>query len=210
MSSSRVEESAQNHDDEQLLIAQAAKGDHAAFQVLVERYQGRMFSVALQFARNRDRAEELVQESLVRAWTHLPRFQGGASFFTWVYRIMHNLNIDHHRRRQRRKTGEYDDAVARDVVEHGVGHSGQAMEDGATATHRGQLRELINLGLAQISEAHREILVLREIEELSYEEIAQTIGVPKGTVMSRLFHARRKLLEVIQPMLEEEDIYVGS
>ena len=84
------------------------------------------------------------------------------------------------------------------------------MEDGATATHRGQLRELINLGLAQISEAHREILVLREIEELSYEEIAQTIGVPKGTVMSRLFHARRKLLEVIQPMLEEEDIYVGS
>ncbi len=84
------------------------------------------------------------------------------------------------------------------------------MEDGATTTHRAQLRDLISVGLEQISEAHREILVLREIEELSYEEIAQAIGVPKGTVMSRLFHARRKLLEVIQPMLEEEDIYVGS
>ena len=169
-----------------------------------------MLSVALQFARNKDRAEELVQEALVRAWTHLPRFQGGASFFTWVYRIMHNLNIDHHRRRQRRKTGEYDDSVGGAVVEHGVGHSGQPMEDGATATHRAQLRKLINAGLEQISEAHREILVLREIEELSYEEIAQAIGVPKGTVMSRLFHARRKLLEVIQPMLDEEDIHVGS
>jgi len=210
MTSSRVEESAKPEDEEQVLIARASKGDHAAFQILVKRYQGRMFSVALQFARNRDRAEELVQEALVRAWTHLPRFQGGASFFTWVYRIMHNLNIDHHRRRQRRKTGEYDDSVGRAVVEHGVGHSGQPMEDGATSTHRAQLRDLISVGLEQISEAHREILVLREIEELSYEEIAQAIGVPKGTVMSRLFHARRKLLEVIQPMLEEEDIYVGS
>ena len=76
--------------------------------------------MALQFANDRDRAEELVQEALVRAWTNLPRFQGGASFFTWVYRIMHNLNIDHHRRQQRRKVGEYDDSVGRAIIEHGV------------------------------------------------------------------------------------------
>ena len=208
MSSSISEEKERSKDEEQALIARASKGDHVAFQKLVERYQGRMFAVALQFANDRDRAEELVQEALVRAWTNLPRFQGGASFFTWVYRIMHNLNIDHHRRQQRRKVGEYDDSVGRAIVEHGVGHAGQPLEDGARATHRAQLRQLISTGLEQISEAHRQILVLREIEELSYEEIAEAIGVPKGTVMSRLFHARRKLLEVMQPMLEREDIHV--
>ena len=208
MSSSIPEENERSAQEEQQLIARASQGDHSAFQPLVERYQGRMFAVALQFANDRDRAEELVQETLVRAWTHLPRFQGGASFFTWVYRIMHNLNIDHHRSAKRRKTGEYDDSVGRAIVEHGVGHAGQPMEDGLTATHRSELRDLISAGLEQISEAHRQILVLREIEELSYEEIAEIIGVPKGTVMSRLFHARRKLLEVIQPMLEREDIHV--
>ena len=81
------------------------------------------------------------------------------------------------------------------------------MEDGLTQ-RIGPVRDLISAGLEQISEAHRQILVLREIEELSYEEIDEIIGVPKGTVMSRLFHARRKLLEVIQPMLEREDIHV--
>jgi RNA polymerase sigma-70 factor (ECF subfamily) len=208
MPSSTPQEKNRSNEEEQQLIALASKGDHKAFQTLVETYQGRMFAVALQFARDRDRAEELVQETLVRAWTHLPRFQGGASFFTWVYRIMHNLNIDHHRRQQRRKTGEYDDSVGRAIVEHGVGHAGQPLEDGMTVTHRAELRDLISQGLEQISEDHRQILVLREIEELSYEEISEAIGIPKGTVMSRLFHARRKLLEVMQPMLEQEDIHV--
>ena len=208
MPSSIPQEKNRSNEEEQQLIQLASKGNHKAFQTLVETYQGRMFAVALQFSRDKDRAEELVQETLVRAWTHLPRFQGGASFFTWVYRIMHNLNIDHHRRQQRRKTGEYDDSVGRAIVEHGVGHAGQPLEDGMTATHRSELRGLISQALEQISEDHRQILVLREIEELSYEEIAEVIGIPKGTVMSRLFHARRKLLEVMQPMLEQEDIHV--
>ena len=210
MSSSISEEKERSKDEEQALIARASKGDHAAFQKLVERYQGRMFAVALQFANDRDRAEELVQEALVRAWTNLPRFQGGASFFTWVYRIMHNLNIDHHRRQKRRQTGEYDDGVGRNVVQHGVGHAGQPMEDGATATHRSQLRGIIAEGLQELSDAHREILVLREVEELSYEEIAEALAVPKGTVMSRLFHARRKLHAVLKPVLDEEDIHVSG
>ena len=210
MAASRDEDKERERAKEQALIARASSGDHAAFQALVEKHQGRMFSVALQFARENDRAEELVQETLVRAWTHLPRFQGGASFFTWVYRIMFNLNIGHHRRQKRRKTGEYDDSVARGVVDHGLGHAGQPMEDGVKATHRSELRSIIDAGLAQISEAHRVVLILREIEELSYEEISETLQVPKGTVMSRLFHARRKLLEVVQPMLEQEDIHVSG
>ena len=210
MTTSTQQDEAREEEDEQALIAQAASGDHSSFQRLVEKHQGRMFSVALQFTRDHDSAEELVQEALVRAWTNLPRFQGGAKFFTWVYRIMHNLNIDQHRRRARRKTGEYDDGVARNVVDHGVGHAGQPLEDGLKSTHRGQLRALIDQGLEQISEDHRTIIVLREVEELSYEEIAQAIGVPKGTVMSRLFHARRKLLEVLKPMLDAEDIHVSG
>ena len=84
MPSSIPDEKERSAQEEQQLIARASEGDHSSFQVLVERYQGRMFAVALQFANDRDRAEELVQETLVRAWTHLPRFQGGASYFTWV------------------------------------------------------------------------------------------------------------------------------
>ena len=208
MATSTVEDETAKAFDEQALIRAAAAGDGGAFRSLVEAYKGRLFSVALQFARDHGRAEELVQESLVRAWTNLPKFQGGASFYTWVYRIMHNLNIDHHRRRIRRKTGEYDDSVGRAPVAVGIGVSAQPMEDGEKATHRAELRALIDTGLAQLSESHREIIVLREVQELSYEEIAQTIGVPKGTVMSRLFHARRQLMEALRPHLDMEDIRV--
>lgn len=190
--------------DDQALVEAAASGDHQAFETLVHKYERRVFAVALQLTRNGELAQELTQEVFVRAWRHLPRFKGGASFYTWVYRILQNLNIDRHRRNKRRTSSEFDDGVGWRVAEVGVGYTARAQADGLEHTHRSEMHQVLHEALADLSENHREILVLREVQDLSYEEIAEVMGIPKGTVMSRLFHARRKLKEQVVDRLGEE------
>ena len=195
-----------NSTDDSGLIEAAASGDHRAFELLVKRYQGKVFAVAMQMTRNRNEAEELVQEAFVRAWTNLPRFQGSSSFFTWVYRIVRNLAIDRFRYTKRRRASEFDDRFAVPVSEVGVGHTAGAKASAFDLAASSELRTLMQTALNTLSDNHREILVMREVQDLSYEEIAEALGVPKGTVMSRLFHARKKLLEVTEPMLKKEGL----
>ncbi|MBM65460.1 MAG: RNA polymerase subunit sigma [Myxococcales bacterium] len=191
-------------EDDQTLVEAAASGDHRAFETLVSKYERRVFAVALQLTRNGDLAQELTQEVFVRAWKALPRFQGGASFYTWVYRILKNLNIDRHRRNKRRASSEFNDDVGWRVSEVGVGYTARPEVDGVEHTHRGEMHKVLHKALAELSENHREILVLREVQDLSYEEIAEAMEIPKGTVMSRLFHARRKLKEQVVELVGEE------
>lgn len=191
-------------EDDQTLVEAAASGDHRAFETLVSKYERRVFAVALQLTRNGDLAQELTQEVFVRAWKALPRFQGGASFYTWIYRILKNLNIDRHRRNKRRASSEFNDDVGWRVSEVGVGHTARQEVDGVEHTHRGEMHKVLHQALAELSENHREILVLREVQDLSYEEIAEAMEIPKGTVMSRLFHARRKLKEQVVELVGEE------
>jgi RNA polymerase sigma-70 factor (ECF subfamily) len=160
----------------------------------------------MQMTRNRHEAEELVQEAFVRAWTHLPRFQGSSSFFTWIYRIVHNLAIDRFRYKKRRRSSEFDERFAVPATEVGVGYTAAAKPSAFDLAASSQMRELVQTALDTLSENHRQILLMREVQDLSYEEIAQALGVPKGTVMSRLFHARKRLLEVTEPMLEKEGL----
>jgi RNA polymerase sigma-70 factor (ECF subfamily) len=165
---------------------------------LVRRHQDRAFNLAYQMVRNREDALDIAQDAFTRAFASLPAFKGEASFSTWLHRIVVNLAIDRLRRKQRSGTTPYDDG--RPAVEE-QGSELASPDDPATALENKQVRALLARGIAQLPPAQRAVLVLREIEALSYEEISRAVGCNLGTVMSRLFYARRKLRQVLKAQL---------
>jgi RNA polymerase sigma-70 factor, ECF subfamily len=186
--------------DDRHLVEQATRGDREAFGSLVRRHQDRAFNVAYQVVRNRDDALDVAQDAFVKAFASLSSFKGEASFSTWLHRIVVNLAIDCLRRRRRGDPTTYDDRLA--VPEEG-GASQAAPDTPETALESQQVRSLLARGIQALPPAHRAVLVLREIEGLSYEEISRAVGCSLGTVMSRLFYARRKLQKVLGPNLED-------
>ncbi len=186
--------------DDRNLVGLARRGDREAFGTLVRRHQDRAFNLAYQMVRNREDALDISQEAFARAYASLASFKGDASFSTWLHRIVVNLAIDSLRRRERRGATSYDDA--RGTSQEGeVEHS--APDDPATALETKQVRALLARGIAQLPPAQRAVLVLREIEGMSYEDIARTVECNLGTVMSRLFYARRKLQQVLRVHLAD-------
>lgn len=193
-------------DEDAELVRRCQSGDRAAFQAIVKKYERRVYGIAFGFVRNREDSLDLTQDAFVKVFRNLGSFQGTSSFYTWLYRVATNVCIDHVRRKKRRKEGaEYDDTLA---------HSEAAMGDTplisttsgispARAASNKELGQKIKDALATLSEAHREILLLREIEGLSYEELSEVLDIPKGTVMSRLFHARTNLQKALVDYLEE-------
>ncbi len=179
-------------DDDTAVIELAQRGDRAAFGELVRRYQKRAYAVAYGLVGNREDALELAQESFAKAYKAMGRFDTAMPFYPWLYRILKNTCLNHiHRRRRRGETSL--DGMMED------GHDVPAGGDGPeTHAHRSELRWRISEALLRVNDAHREILTLRHIEELSYAEIAEVLDVPKGTVMSRLHAARRSLREALQ------------
>ncbi len=189
-----------NDLDDQELLERVRNGEREAYRPLVERHQASLFRMAFARVRDEEDARDIVQGAFIKAWTHLDGFRQDASFLTWMRRIVENLCTDHARKKIRRKTGSYDDAIAtRD--EDGTILDGHQADDPAKALQNRQIRERIGAALDQLSEEQRQILLLREIDGLSYKEIAEHIGIPEGTVMSRLFYARKR----IQGLLRAED-----
>lgn len=173
------------------LIQRAQAGDTVAFRELVERHQRRAFAIAVALVKDEEDAREVVQEAFIRVYRGLAQFHGGSSFFTWLYRIVTNLSIDVIRRPSRRDT-PLDDSLELDEASDVP----LARIDGANpvdAVHRSELRARIDAALAALPAYHRGVIVMREIQGMSYEEMAEAMQVSKGTIMSRLFHARRKL-----------------
>jgi RNA polymerase sigma-70 factor (ECF subfamily) len=150
--------------------------------------------------RNREDALDISQEAFARAYTSLPAFKGEASFTTWLHRIVVNLAIDSLRRRQRSGTATYDDTRAAPEEREA---DASAPDDPATSLETKHVRALLARGIAQLPPAQRAVLVLREIEGMSYEGISQAVGCTLGTVMSRLFYARRKLQRVLKAHLAD-------
>ncbi len=186
---------AEGRADDRQLVERAARGDREAFGALVQRHQDRVFNLSYQVVRNREDALDVAQEAFVKAFASLSSFKGDASFTTWMHRIVVNLAIDCLRRRRRGDATSYDDRVA--VPEEGdVGPA--APENPETTLGARQVRSLLSRGLEALPPTHRAVLVLREIEGLSYEEIARAVGCNLGTVMSRLFYARRKLQKALR------------
>ena len=190
------EEAAQPENPDLEMVRAVQAGDATAYRGLVERYQGRIYAVCYGMVRNREDARDLAQESFVKAYKSLDRFRLESSFYTWICRIAMNVSIDHLRRKKVRRAQEYDDGIAaRDSA--GVISLSHHRNDPHRDLHRKQLREKIMAALETLPEDQKQAVVLREMDGLSYKEIAEIMGIPEGTVMSRLFYARKKLREVL-------------
>jgi RNA polymerase sigma-70 factor (ECF subfamily) len=186
--------------DDRQLVERAKHGEREAFASLVRRHQDRAFNLAYQMVRNREDALDVAQEAFTRAYTSLPTFKGDATFSTWLHRIVVNLAIDSLRRRRRGGEATYDDA--RGLPEEPEADL-PAGEDPVTVLEAKQTRALLARGIEQLPPAQRAVVILREIEGMSYEEIAQAVGCNPGTVMSRLFYARRKLQQILKAHLAD-------
>jgi len=185
------------------IVARCKRGDRRAFQLLVERYQRRVYGIAIGMLRKPEDAMDATQEAFIKVFRKLGDFKGDSSFYTWLYRIAVNACIDHCRKRARARTVEYDDGVARTEVEAAVPLSGNTrpMHPGH-ALQNAELNEALAAALEQLSENHRTVILLREVDGLSYEEIADVMECQIGTVMSRLHHARKNLQMALKPFLE--------
>ncbi len=175
------------------LVERSRAGDMTAFEELVRRHQGRAYAIAYRLVGNTEDAQEVAQEAFARAYFRLTEFRGSAQFRTWLYRILVNLATDLHRRRK----PEVPEG------EPGLYQLGSG-EDPGENLERQELRQNIEEALKALAPHLRTVVLLRELEGLSYAEIARVIGRPVGTVMSRLFHARRRLQQSLTVYLQEE------
>lgn len=180
--------------DERQLVAACKAGDRTAFRILYERYQRRIYAVAFGYVRNQEDALDVVQEAFVKVHKHIERFEGQSSFYTWLYRITANACIDLLRKR-RGKALEYDDAIRHDggPATQEVFRSLAPMGDPGQSVQNEEILRAVQAGLAELSEKHRMVIVMRELQGMSYAEIAKAMNCSKGTIMSRLFHARKNL-----------------
>ncbi|HJB57769.1 MAG TPA: sigma-70 family RNA polymerase sigma factor [Candidatus Flavonifractor intestinipullorum] len=171
------------------LVQRARQGDEGAFAALVEQNQSRIFNLALRMTGNPDDAAELAQEALINAWKGLSKFQGGSSFATWLYRLTSNACIDFLRREKRRSGLSMTVSLDEDEEERQVELPDLRYSPEVEAERR-ELRAAIREGLETLSEEHRKVLVLRELDGLSYAQIGQILGLEEGTVKSRIARAR--------------------
>ncbi|MBX3220486.1 MAG: sigma-70 family RNA polymerase sigma factor [Labilithrix sp.] len=193
-------------EEDRALIARAQQGDVAAFRRLVERHQRRAFAIALSLVRDENDARELVQDAFLRVFRGLNSFQGGSSFFTWLYRIITNLSIDLIRK-PGRQLADIDEARFESDEAQEAEFPLLSRVDGSDPVDVVRRREIagrLQAALDALPPYHRGVIVMREIEGLSYEEMATAMGVSKGTIMSRLFHARQKLQKALSDCYEEQ------
>ena len=180
--------------DDLSLVSKTKAGDDGAFRALVIRYQRKVYALALGVVKDADLAWDVAQETFVRVHAHLAEFEGKSSFSTWIFRIATHLAIDSVRRERRSQKDEIDEVNEGHLAEGAEGILSTALgNDPRENVLRRELAAKMQEALATLPEKHRTILVLREVEGLSYEELAERLGIHKGTVMSRLFHARKKM-----------------
>jgi RNA polymerase sigma-70 factor (ECF subfamily) len=182
--------------DDRKLVEAARQGDVDAFRQLVQKYQRKVHGIALGIVRDPDEAKDVAQEAFIRVHRSLASFDGTSQFYTWLYRIVTNLCIDQLRKRRHQKV-EFDETVAQETEEGPIVTSGIEPHrlgfDPRRALEDKELGARLRAALDQLSDAHRAVLVMREVEGMSYQEMADQMGCSIGTIMSRLFHARKKM-----------------
>jgi RNA polymerase sigma-70 factor (ECF subfamily) len=194
----------ERHGDADLELLKAVlNGDGTAYRGLVEKYQTRVYAMVYGMVRNREDARDLTQDAFVKAYRNLDSFRLESSFYTWLYRIAMNLAIDFVRKRRRRESGGFDEGIATRDGDGGIAEVHH--EDGPSRQlERKQLFSKIMDAMEQLPEDQRQVILLRELEGLQYKEIADVMGIPEGTVMSRLFYARKKLQKLLSGDPEAE------
>jgi RNA polymerase sigma-70 factor (ECF subfamily) len=184
------------------LVSASRKGDMVAFEELVSRHRDKVYARAYSMLRNEEEAVDLSQEAWVKAWQRLEQFQGDSSFLTWMTRITINLCLDQIRRNKRRRT-ESIEQLDEDLG--GVERQMPVISTNPTeGLEKGELRKKIDEALEKLSHEHRTVLVLHEFEDLEYKEIAKRMECSIGTVMSRLFYARRKMASLMAAYKRDE------
>jgi RNA polymerase sigma-70 factor, ECF subfamily len=188
--------------DEPELIARCQQGDASAFNEIVIRYRQRAFAMIYQMVRHEDDAWDLAQDGFLKAWKNIRQFRGQSQFFTWLYRILMNVTIDWVRRKQVQGETEFDDSVGLADIEPASATTPRAEPEPADRLGNKEIRSRIDAAIQRLSPEHREVIVLREIDGLDYQEIADRVGIPLGSVMSRLFYARKKLQTMLRDIYE--------
>jgi RNA polymerase sigma-70 factor (ECF subfamily) len=183
------------------LVERAREGDRGAFRTLVERYQRKMAGLAVGMLRDSDDALDVVQDAFAKAYQNLGRFKGDSSFYTWLYRITVNLCIDHQRREGRMVRVSMDAPDDGDAPSPPTVSDESVRADPVRGVQDSELRRHLERAMAELTPEHRAVILLREVEGLSYDEIAQALDCPKGTVMSRLHYARRQLQDKLRELL---------
>lgn len=186
---------------DEVLVARVQQGDDAAYDELVTRHRGRIFAMIRQMTKNEADAWDLAQETFIKAWKALPKFEAKARFSTWLYRIAHNTVYDWLRRKRPEGGGELNDEVFGEARIDPASMTTPSIErrpDDALAND--ELRRRIEAALGELSEDHRQAVVLKDVHGLAYKEIAEVMNCSIGTVMSRLYYARQKL----QTLLKDE------
>ena len=185
------------------LVSRAKAGESLAFQELVEKYEKRFFSIAFGILSNYEDAREATQEAFLKAYRSLNSFKGDASFYTWMYRIVHNVSIDISRRRYRKSEFGVEDMEHIEAAYHNLDNVNKPLSQCPDAEfRRKQLRSYIEIVMKKLSPVHRAVITLREVEGLSYDEMSETMKCSKGTIMSRLFHARKNFKQLLEELEE--------
>ncbi len=192
--------------DDLELVRRSQKGDQEAFSELVMRYQKRVYYLVYGMLGNREDALDVTQEAFIKAFRGLQGFRGGGGFYTWLYRIAYNLSIDFRRKEWKKVNVEYEDHLNHSDEHAVMPGPSPAFHPGKDAARK-ELNRVIMDAIQELPEQHRAVILLREVEGLSYDEIAKTLKVRKGTVMSRLHYARQRLQETLTPYIEDGEIH---
>ena len=184
--------------DDRELVARAQKQDAVAYDELIRTYHGKIYALVYNMTSNREDTEDVVQEVFVKAYSALARFKGDSSFYTWIYRIAVNRTINFVKRRKKREGFSLDDVdggIERDPAYVELSARESPFRDATLS----ELQEKLNKALQKLSDKHRSVVVLHDIEGVPHDEIARMLGVSSGTVRSRLFYAR----QILQSELSE-------
>ncbi len=185
------------------LVKRCQAGETEAFDELVTRYRTRIFAMIYNMVHNEQDAWDLAQDSFVKAWKSIKRFRGKSSFYTWIYRIVMNVTIDWLRKKQVKGAGvEFDDAIQLREVNPASRTLPKADPAPSERMERSEVRAKIDKAIAQLSPEHRAVILMKETEDMQYHEIAEALGCSIGTVMSRLFYARKKLQNLLKDVYE--------
>ena len=189
-------------DQDALLIERALDNDIAAFESLVARYQTRITAYAARMLGSVDDAEDVAQETFIKAYRSLDSFRGASSFSTWLYRIATNLCIDRARAKKRRPQSAYslDEPFDNDDAS-GTREIADFSQEPMRGVERDELRRQVRETVMEMPDKLRAVLVMCDIQGMAYEQIAQVLGCPIGTVKSRLFHARADLARRLRPYM---------
>ncbi len=186
-------------DTDKELVKRVQKGDQAAFDLLFARYHVKILNLISRYVRDSEEVRDVAQEAFIKAYRALPRFRGDSAFYTWLYRIAINTAKNHLVSRSRRPPSsdvDIEDADFRDDAD-----MLRESEDPESALARDQLQETIHQALADLPDDLRSALTLREFDGLSYEQIAEVLECPVGTVRSRIFRAREFVDERMRPVM---------